>query len=383
MTLGFGNAMQKALQLTRERRVSEAAAAIQAALTGRQSPEAVDRPKQMAPQVLLGAEACGQSAKSARPIRPLGDAVDALRRTKAVSFGLEALKGRRSQSDPELPAGAQFLSRSFACAAGRRGYRLYVPRNRGSGGRPLLIMLHGCKQDPVDFAIGTGMNALAEPHGMLVAYPGQSASANPSSCWNWFNPADQGYGVGEPAILAGLTRDIIAQFDIDPGRVFIAGLSAGGAMAAVMAAVYPNLYAAAGIHSGLPYRSANDVVSAFAAMRGEAQDCGVRTEIRTIVFHGGADTIVHPSNGKRIANASSLLAGGVRSIENGVAEGGRTYTKTTTWSPDGRPTVEEWLIHGGGHAWFGGEAGGSYTDPRGPNASREMLRFFLAEGAAC
>lgn len=382
MTLDFNHVMHKALQLTKERRLLEATAEIQAALASRQRPKAANQPNQQIAQSrfeAVQAPAQDKIAKNTRPIRPLGEVVDALRRSKAVAFGLEALKGREGRHDPELPEGAQFLSRTFTCAAGSRNYRLYVPQNLATRGRPLLIMLHGCKQDPVDFAIGTGMNALAELHGMLVAYPGQSKSANVSSCWNWFNPADQQHGAGEPAILAGLTCEIIARFDVDPSRVFVAGLSAGGAMAAVMAATYPGLYAAAGIHSGLPYRSANDVVSAFAAMRGEVRSPNVRTQIRTIVFHGDADTIVHPTNAMRIADASLPLTQGVQVTENGIAEGGRKYTRTITRSRRGQPLIEEWLIHGAGHAWSGGNATGSYADPRGPNASQEMLRFFLAE----
>jgi poly(hydroxyalkanoate) depolymerase family esterase len=239
-------------------------------------------------------------------------------------------------------------------------------------------MLHGCTQNAADFAAGTRMNDLAETHGMLVAYPNQPKSANPSACWNWFRPGDQRHGAGEPSIIAGLTREIIAAHDIDPERVFVAGLSAGGAMAVVMGATYPQLYAATGVHSGLPYQSASDVISAFAAMRGESGHANSQTRIRTIIFHGDADATVHPSNAVKIANAQQGLHDNVQLTEHGVSTGGRTYAKTTTRDRSGLPVVERWLINGAGNAWSGGSAAGSYTDPQGPDASGEMLRFFFA-----
>jgi poly(hydroxyalkanoate) depolymerase family esterase len=246
-------------------------------------------------------------------------------------------------------------------------------------------MLHGCKQDPDDFAAGTNMNAVAEAHGRAVVYPAQSGSSNVASCWNWFNPADQMREAGEPSIIAGITRAIVAEFHIDRRQVFVAGLSAGGAMAAVMGETYPDLYAAVGVHSGLAYGSASDVMSAFAAMRGEGGRCAQAKRlaatdpaVRTIVFHGTADQTVHSSNAKSIVDAAS----GHRSLvtcrtDRGCSAGGRTYTRSVIAAPDGTHEVEFWLIDQAGHAWSGGRAEGSYTDPRGPDASAEMLRFFL------
>jgi poly(hydroxyalkanoate) depolymerase family esterase len=242
-------------------------------------------------------------------------------------------------------------------------------------------MLHGCTQDPEDFAMGTRMNTLAEEVGFLVAYPCQPASANPSSCWNWFEPKDQMRGRGEPSIIAGLTEEIVAECDLDRSRIFVAGLSAGGAMAAVMGATYPDIYAAIGVHSGLAYGEARDVMSAFAAMRGEigsrvrSRSPSVETP-RTIVFHGDADRTVHPANGARIVGPPDSRLGDVTQVESGMA-GGRSFTRTITREPNGTSRNEHWLIAGAGHAWSGGSLDGSYTDAAGPDASREMVRFFI------
>jgi poly(hydroxyalkanoate) depolymerase family esterase len=380
----FDISMQKALQLTREGRILEATKELQAAVAQRQNRNTTPQPKQDAtPLPLLpppsSPDQPSKSRKTGRLLRPLGEVINVLRRDKPASFGLEGVTAKRGRPDPDIPAGAKFTSHQFICPAGSRNYRLYVPKNRLGGRPPLLIMLHGCKQDPVDFAIGTGMNALAETYGLLVAYPGQSTSANMSACWNWFNPADQRHGMGEPSIIAGLTQEIAVQHDADPDRIFIVGLSAGGAMAAVMGATYPDLYGAIGVHSGLPYRSANDVVSAFAAMRGKQHGPAVQTKTKIIVFHGDADAVVHPANGRRIAATSLLPRESLQRTEIGVAAGGRRYTRMITQDRNGQPLVEEWLIQGAGHAWSGGNASGSYTDPQGPNASLEMLRFFLGE----
>jgi poly(hydroxyalkanoate) depolymerase family esterase len=275
-----------------------------------------------------------------------------------------------------IPEGAQFLSGSFTCPAGSRDYRLYVPSNHVGGRRPLIVMLHGCKQDPVDFAIGTQMNAIAEEHGMFVLYPAQPPRANSMSCWNWFNPKDQIRDTGEPIILSGMTRQIVGRHHIDPERVFVAGLSAGGAMAAVLGATYPDIYAAIGVHSGLPYKAASDVISAYAAMRGEANGNaapGIVPRIRTIVFHGDADQTVHPSNAIRIIAAQAQTGD---AIELELA-GDQTYTRKVTRDLNGKIWNEHWLVHGIRHGWSGGNCQGSFTDARGPDASREMVRFFL------
>jgi poly(hydroxyalkanoate) depolymerase family esterase len=318
---------------------------------------------------------------------PMHDAALTLRQGKLPSFGLDALARLRPRKALTIPEGAKFLERSYDCAAGSRKYKVYVPRHYQGGRCPLVVMLHGGTQDADDFAAGTQMNALAEEHGFIVVYPNQCKAANASLCWNWFKPEDQMRGAGEPSILAGITKEVMAEYDIDPERVFVAGLSAGGAMAAVMGETYPEIFAAVGVHSGLPYRSATDVVSAFAAMRG---DPGMRPpskrrstggvannpRIRTIVFHGDADHIVHPSNAAKITELHTRNSDSVERVKS-QSSASRPYSRTVTRDKTGSAVIEQWLVHGSGHAWSGGSPDGTYTDPGGPDASREMLRFFF------
>jgi len=336
-------------------------------------------------------EIAGGIVASQRLRKPLGETVRILREGRAMTGAFGSLPGvslpGMTRGAPVLADGAQFLARSYTCAAGTRRYRLYVPASAPDRPRGLLVMLHGCKQDPDDFAAGTGMNALAEAHGLIVAYPGQTGADNASSCWNWFRPANQMRDAGEPSIIAGITEEVMSEFDLDRDQIFVAGLSAGGAMAAVMGETYPDLYAAVGIHSGLARGSANDVMSAFSAMRGDSVPLSrakahavgdAAPRVRTIVFQGSADRIVHPSNAERIV-AAAVPRGAGRSVreEAGHAAGGRTYRRTIVAGPEGIPAVEYWLVDGAGHAWSGGQANGSYTDPQGPDASSEMVRFFL------
>ena len=317
-----------------------------------------------------------------------------MRQGDLPSFGLDSAPFVKSRKAPPVPVpdGAAYLARTFTCEAGSRDYKVYVPSRKAGRKRPLIIMLHGCTQNPDDFAVGTGMNWLAEEHGFVAAYPGQPVSANQTACWNWFNLTDQMRDAGEPSIIAGITRTLMAEFDIDAERVYVAGLSAGGAMAAIMSATYPELYAATGIHSGLAYGSATDVASAFAAMRGAtgpavAAQRRVRLKsangrVRTIVFHGASDQRVHPSNAETILSESRAgLTGPAQETQQDGSAGGRSYTRTVIADASGVPHVEYWAIEGLGHAWSGGSPEGSYTDQHGPDASREMLRFFLASPA--
>ncbi len=289
---------------------------------------------------------------------------------------------------------ATFEARRFVGDAGALDYKLFVPGGLDTTNAPLLVMLHGCTQSPDDFARGTRMNTLAEQHGYVVAYPEQPASRNATHCWNWFRRSDQRRGGGEPALLAALTRQLIATHGLDDRRVYVAGLSAGGAMAAVLANTHPDLYTAIGVHSGLPIGLASDVPSAFAAMHGggprrpTVPGSGERGRtsraVPAIVFHGDNDTTVHPNNGHGVI-AQSLASEGVEAaaakgaqVERGIAAGGRRYTRTVHTLADGSVAAEHWMIEGAGHAWSGGDAAGSYTDPSGPDASEQMLRFFSA-----
>lgn len=284
--------------------------------------------------------------------------------------------------------GGVSLKRNFKNAAGARAYTLYVPPGRDpSAPMALVLMLHGCTQNPDDFATGTGMNALADKHGVLVAYPEQTRRDNGSNCWNWFRSEDQRRDAGEPSILAGIVADIAADHRVDRKRVYVTGLSAGAAMAVILGRTYPEVFAAVGAHSGLPYGAAKDMPGAFAAMQGQTManrdrsggKAGARA-MPTIVFHGDADRTVNWSNGKAIAQdiTGSSSNGAALSAESTPGnERGRRYTRESYADKSGTPVVELWSLNGGGHAWSGGNPAGSHVDATGPDASAEMLRFFL------
>lgn len=278
---------------------------------------------------------------------------------------------------PRIEPG-RFVAGTYRNRAGQRHYKLYAPSNFGAEALPLVVMLHGCSQSADDFAAATGMNALAEELGFVVVYPEQSSRANHAGCWNWFEALHQRRNEGEPSLIAGITRSIL-RHGLDKRRVYVAGHSAGGAMAAVMGAEYPDLYAAIGIHSGLPHGVAQDLPSALAAMSGRANG-GYKPErppagaprAPVIAFHGDQDTTVHPNNSRFLPAPGSRIA-----TEHGERNG-RSFTRTTHFDASGRPMVEQWMVHGAAHAWFGGKPYASFADPQGPDASREMLRFFLS-----
>ncbi len=393
MTTPFARGMVRATELTKAGKLDEATALIQSLLI---NPEAAD--DQQAPAASLAAPdvidgtfsrlddvAADTSAAEAANTKGKSRTKAKAKRGKGLRDTLAGLAGSgmkmpsmKAAVKVHIPDGAQFLSLTHTSPQGSRDYRLYIPAAPSAQTMPLVVMLHGCTQSPEDFAVGTGMNALAEEFGCLIAYPAQAQTANAQKCWNWYQPSDQARGAGEPALVAGIVADVLRDQPGDPARVYVAGLSAGGAAAAIMGAAYPDVFAAVGVHSGLPVGGAQDMPSAFAAMKAGTPGRLQADAVPTIVFHGLADTTVNPANGVAVV-AQSLLArrGLTKTSVTGSSDDGRTYRQIRHDEPDGRSYAEHWQIDGVGHAWSGGQAGGSYTDPAGPDASREMLRFFL------
>jgi poly(hydroxyalkanoate) depolymerase family esterase len=270
-----------------------------------------------------------------------------------------------------------FIPGTFRNSAGQRDYKLFAPPGAGTRPMPLVVMLHGCTQDPDDFAAGTRMNDAALAQGFFVLYPGQSRRANPHGCWNWFKHNHQVKGRGEPALLEGMTRDVMSRYSIDPDRVYVAGLSAGGAMAAILGDAYPELYSAVGVHSGLAAGAASDLPSALQAMKGHGKVVsGAASGMPTIVFHGDADGTVNAENGKQVIEASVGVVAKLEEVSVS-APGARNATRHLHRDSHGRVMAEHWLVHGAAHAWSGGSSAGSYTDSSGPSATKEMLRFFF------
>ena len=397
------NTMLEATRLTRAGRLIEATALLQRMLRGETAPDmsfdsAVDDALAERTPPIIDAKAetidgtdrpLFGAATSARPnrfgvLRALSDRV-----RRRSGLGFQGLMPPAPVSTPDIvPAGGKFIEATYSNPAGTRTYKLYIPSRYQGQALPLIVMLHGCTQSPDDFAAGTRMNLIAEEQTCLVVYPAQPSEANPAKCWNWFRPTDQRRGQGEPSLVAGITRQVMREYSVDPQRVYVGGLSAGAAAAAVMGATYPDLYAAIGVHSGLACGAANDLPSAFVAMRqgnlADALGSGdispvLRNEqaVPTIVFHGDRDTTVHPRNGDHVIARSMRITNLRKTVHRGRVPGGHAYTRTIHTDPSGRAIFEHWEIHGTAHAWSGGSPVGSYTDPRGPDATREMLRFFL------
>jgi poly(hydroxyalkanoate) depolymerase family esterase len=401
-------AMVEATRLTNAGRLAEATALIQRSLgltpmtpgaaAGPTDPMAPASEIRTEPRAALMAPARDAGSRDASPpteAQPRPRAAGSMAEGTPAASRRPGISSRRPGRRPArrpipheaiAPAAGRWIAETHTDAAGTRAYQLYVPGGHRGRALPLLVMLHGCTQSPDDFAAGTAMNFLAESDGLLVAYPEQAAAANASGCWNWFRPADQRRDHGEPALIAGITRRVMAEYHVDAGGVYVAGLSAGGAMAAIVAAAYPELYAAVGVHSGLAPGSAHDLPSALHAMRHGVPGrwTGVGPAVPLLVVQGDRDATVHPSNADHLvrqwlsASGSAARDGAAPSMTEraGRVAGGRSYTCATYRDARGRVLVERWTILGAGHAWSGGSQYGSYTDPGGPEASRELVRFF-------
>ncbi len=272
------------------------------------------------------------------------------------------------------------LTQTYTNDAGIRSYRLFLPSTTGDSVRGLVLMLHGCSQDADDFALGTAMNRHAEAHGLIVAYPCQTTADNAHGCWNWFEPANQQRGTGEPAILAGIAQEIAADHGVPKGTIFAAGLSAGGAMSALLGATYPDVFAAIGVHSGLAAGAANTVTAAFAAMQGHggearlAQDASAAAP-RVMIIHGTADTTVSPVNGIHIFAAAEAAHPLARRMVETASNGHTAIVRLEM--PDGAIVAEHREVTGLAHAWSGGTSEGSFTAPDAPDASAAFVEFFL------
>lgn len=294
---------------------------------------------------------------------------------------------------------------TYSGPAGSRPYDVYTPAGYQVGTSvPLFVMLHGCTQTPSDFATGTQMDALADAHQFIVVYPQQTSQYNSAECWNWFLPADQSRGSGEPAIIAGIVQTVeqtTSRWTINTSRVYVAGLSAGAAMSVILGATYPDIFAAIGVGSGMEYKAATSAGGAVVAQtyggpnpttQGQAayNAMGSRArEVPTISFQGTSDTVVYPINGNQVVQqwmeTDYLASGGVynanfsspNTIINGQVPFGQAYTEYIWNDNNGREVQEYWVVYYMGHAWSGGSAAGSYTDPYGPSASQAIYTFFM------
>ncbi|MEO5904979.1 MAG: PHB depolymerase family esterase [Gemmatimonadaceae bacterium] len=289
----------------------------------------------------------------------------------------------------------QFVTREINTATGPRRYKLFIPSSYdGEAAIPLVVVLHGCTQDPDNVARGTRFNEASEQSKVLVAYPEQPAAANGLKCWNWFDAAHQKRDKGEPALIASITRQVMSDMKVDSHRVYLVGLSAGAAMALTVAYAYPEMFAATGLHSGIAYGIATSTAEAVRRMGVGAADpvdfgaavvkgIGSNHPIPAIVFQGKSDRTVNARNAGNIVaqlktgfNPSMLTASKEKSDTTAQ---GYHFTRRVF----GRPSlIEEWSVDELGHAWSGGSKDGTYTDERGPDATREIMRFLLEHGRA-
>jgi poly(hydroxyalkanoate) depolymerase family esterase len=374
--------MLEATRLTRAGRLAEATALLKRAFGGEARSDAPES-RPLTPRIGPIAEAEIVEAEIVADATSAPASLAGLLTPRALDWTakLPGLQGRGAQPSDVAPSAGRYLGGSFSNAAGGLSYKLYVPSRYDDQPSPLIVMLHGCTQSADDFATGTRMNFAAEERGCFVVYPDQPQAANASKCWNWFRSGDQTRDRGEPALIAGITRQIMTDYNIDPRRVYVAGLSAGGAAAAIMGEAYPDIYAAVGVHSGLACHSAHDLSSAFSAMRGQSPvvargRAGMRL-VPTIVFHGDQDSTVHSSNGAKVITRANADAELQATAARKTAASGHDYSHSVQYDAEGRSILELWELHGAGHAWSGGNPAGSFTSPNGPDATEEMLRFFL------
>jgi poly(hydroxyalkanoate) depolymerase family esterase len=302
---------------------------------------------------------------------------------------LAALTMTSTAVDAAAQSAGTFEWHTHSSEAGTRRYRLFVPSSVDARHpAPLVVMLHGCTQDPDDFARGTRFDQLAGERGVIVAWPEQTNTHHPQKCWAWYDPVNQGSGPGEPALIAGITREVMASLPVDRRRVYVAGVSAGAAMAVNTAAAYPELFAAVASHSGIPYRAAADVPHAIAVMHGGSPDPailayalqdalgGARPAL--IAVHGAADAVVSATNSRQLAAVWAGVLGLSASPAERATEGGLGVERTRWKAADGSTAIELVIVDSLGHAWSGGSPDGTFTDPRGPDASRLILDFLLA-----
>ncbi|AWH53533.1 PHB depolymerase esterase [Stenotrophomonas sp. ESTM1D_MKCIP4_1] len=279
---------------------------------------------------------------------------------------------------------------------GAREYQVWVPANyQPSQPLPLLLVLHGCVTGPNLMGEASGFNDVADTEGFIVVYPRQNVTANPMRCWNFPLPVNQARGSGEPSILAGIVDEVKAGYAVDPRRVYVTGISAGGAMTATMLACYSDVFAAGAIHAGGMYKGATTVSgSAYALLAGSiyspdsngrlAWQCSGSPKPRplpVLVFHGSADSTVNPINGqqavRQFLQTNDLADDGLdndsvkyvpTSTYQGQVPGGRSYT-VDTYAYNGRVLAQHYVVQGMGHAWSGSQTGLPFTDAQGPDAT--------------
>jgi poly(hydroxyalkanoate) depolymerase family esterase len=275
-----------------------------------------------------------------------------------------------------------------------RGYQLYFPTGYRQDERlPLVVMLHGCKQDAESFAASTRFNGLADRDRYLVLYPEQPRRANPYRCWNWFDPSSH-KGNGEVAIIAGMVSKVAAEQNVDSSRVYLAGLSAGGALASALASCHAEMFAACAIHSGMMFQAASSPAAALPAMRDGSQRSPNQAgedayelsgskvhSMPVLVIQGDADETVHPINAKQIvaqflAMNKDALARNTPPRTTEKSDGSGYRYETRDYGAEVSPVLRHITVKGMGHGWSGGNANYPYNDARGPNASEMILEFF-------